>query len=99
MPHKTGLEDYYSIRNNRKMRFGYTTGTCAAAASEAAARMLLSGEEIRDISFMTPKGILLNLEILHIEKGEDLCPALCARTREMTGYNKHLKIFPGKENR
>lgn len=71
MTHKTGLEDYYIIRNNRKMRFGYTTGTCAAAASEAAARMLLSGEEIRDISFMTPKGILLNLEILHIEKGED----------------------------
>ena len=71
MTHKTGLEDYYIIRNNRKMRFGYTTGTCAAAASEAAARMLLSGEEIRDISFMTPKGILLNLEILHIENGED----------------------------
>lgn len=71
MTHKTGLEDYYIIRNNRKMRFGYTTGTCAAAASKAAARMLLSGEEIREISFMTPKGILLNLEILHIKKGED----------------------------
>ena len=71
MTHKTGLEDYYIIRNNRKMRFAYTTGTCAAAASKAAARMLLSGEEIREISFMTPKGILLNLEILHIEKGED----------------------------
>lgn len=71
MTHKTGLEDYYIIRNNKKMRFGYTTGTCAAAASKAAAQMLLSGEEIREISFLTPKGILLNLEILHIEKGED----------------------------
>ena len=65
MTHKTGLEDYYIIRNNKKMRFGYTTGTCAAA------QMLLSGEEIREIPFLTPKGILLNLEILHIEKGED----------------------------
>lgn len=53
------------------MRFGYTTGTCAAAASKAAAQMLLSGEEIREIPFLTPKGILLNLEIGHIEKGED----------------------------
>ena len=71
MTHKTGLEDYYIIRNNKKMRFGYTPGTCAAAASKAAAQMLLSGEEIREIPFLTPKGILLNLEILHIEKGED----------------------------
>ena len=71
MTHKTGLEGYYIIRNNKKMRFGYTTGTCAAAASKAAAQMLLSGEEIREIPFLTPKGILLNLEILHIEKGED----------------------------
>ncbi len=71
MTHKTGLEDYYIIRNNKKMRFGYTTGTCAAAASKAAAQMLLSGEEIREIPFLTPKGILLNLEVGQIEKGED----------------------------
>ncbi len=71
MTHKTGLEDYYIIRNNKKMRFGYTTGTCAAAASKAAVQMLLSGEEIREIPFLTPKGIRLNLEIGHIEKGED----------------------------
>ena len=69
MEQKSGLEDYYSIKNNRKMRFGYTTGSCAAGAAKAAVSMLLKGGTEKTVELMTPKGILLNLEILHIEKG------------------------------
>lgn len=69
MEQKNGLEDYYSIKNNRKMRFGYTTGSCAAGAAKAAVSMLLKGGTEKTVELMTPKGILLNLEILHIEKG------------------------------
>ncbi len=38
------------------MRFGFTTGSCAAAASKAAAYMLLSGREQNSISIETPGG-------------------------------------------
>lgn len=68
---KNGLEDYYVIKNNKKLRYGYTTGSCAAAAAKAAARMLLTGETVENIDLMTPKGILLHLEILNIHKGEE----------------------------
>lgn len=66
MEHKTGIEEFYTIKNNKKMRYGYTTGTCGAACAKAAAKMLLSHEKISNISIMTPKGILLDLPLLHI---------------------------------
>ena len=71
MEQKNGLEGYYSIKNNQKMRFGYTTGSCAAGAAKAAVSMLLKGGKEESVSLMTPKGILLNLRILHIEKEKD----------------------------
>ena len=54
---------------------GYTTGSCAAAAAKAAAEMLLSGEEIRQVRLLTPKGIELYLELEEImrKKSEVSC--------------------------
>ena len=64
---KNGLEDYYVIRGNKKMRFGYTTGSCAAAACKGAAEILLGGKLQETVTLMTPKGILLTLELKDIQ--------------------------------
>ncbi len=52
------------------MRKGFTTGSCAAAASKAAAWMLLSGSEKNKIEITTPAGILYNPDIEDITRGE-----------------------------
>ena len=53
-------------RTRSGLQMGYTTGSCAAAAAKAAAEMLLSGEEIRQVRLLTPKGIELYLELEEI---------------------------------
>ena len=72
---KNGLEDYYVIRGNKKMRFGYTTGSCAAAACKGAAEILLGGVMHKAVTLMTPKGILLTLELkdIRIEGNQVTC--------------------------
>lgn len=65
------MEDIYTFKNNKKLRYGYTTGSCAAAASKAAAIMLFRKCEVRKISIMTPKGIKLDLEVHDIKIEED----------------------------
>ncbi len=52
------------------MRYGFTTGSCAAAAAKAAAYMLLSGRQKNTITIETPKGIPYTAEILEIARGE-----------------------------
>ena len=61
----------YIVKDGKKLRLGYTTGSCAAAASKAAAWMLLTGRKKERIQIHTPKGIELNLAVLQISRGED----------------------------
>ena len=57
----------YLYKNQKKMRCGYTTGTCAAAAAKAAAQMLLSGRKVTEVSVRTPSDITLTLPVCEIQ--------------------------------
>ena len=56
----------YIVKNGKKLRLGYTTGSCAAAAAKAAAWMLLTGRQRQTICLLTPKGIRLELAVREI---------------------------------
>ena len=56
---------------DKKLRSGFTTGSCAAAAAKAAAWMLLAGTEKSNISIITPKGAAFDAEILEIKRTAD----------------------------
>ena len=61
----------YIVKDGKRLRLGYTTGSCAAAAAKAAAWMLLTGRHRERIAIITPKGIALDLELREINAGED----------------------------
>ena len=58
----------FRILDGQKLRYGYTTGSCAAAAAKAAAFMLLTGREINEVRLVTPAGIPLTLEVLDVSR-------------------------------
>lgn len=65
---RNGLEDRYIKKGKDKLKLGYTTGSCAAAAAKASCEMLFSGERVAEVRLITPKGIKLYLtpeEIRH----------------------------------
>ena len=50
-------EEAYIYVGQQKLRRGYTTGSCAAAAAQAAARVLFGEEEPKTVKLTVPKGL------------------------------------------
>ena len=61
--------DSFITKDGKKLRRGYTTGTCAAAAAKAAAIMLLEERELSSVWLLTPGGVELTLEVRDTVRG------------------------------
>lgn len=57
----------YVIKNQKKLRLGITTGTCSAAAAQAAAMQLLLGVESHAVTLRTPKGMTVSVPVYVLE--------------------------------
>lgn len=57
--------EHYIEKGGKRLRCGYTTGSCAALAAKAATLKLLTGEEAPRQSIVTPAGIEVTADILH----------------------------------
>ena len=57
------MEENYIYSGTKKLRCGYTTGSCATAASKAAAESILTGKAVNCVEILTPNNKSLRLTI------------------------------------
>ena len=62
------LEEYINV-GTKRMRCGYTTGSCAAAAARAATELLVAGEVVPAVTLLTPAGIEVVIEVEEHDAG------------------------------
>ena len=87
------LEEYI-YKGRQKLRCGYTTGSCAAAAAKASAEMLFRGREVKNVELMTPKGILLELEVCDAEiSKESACCAVVKDSGDDPDITNGVKVY------
>ena len=54
----------YVTQAGKRLRCGYTTGSCAAAAAKAAVLMLLTEQPVSTVNLTTPNGVPLMMDVL-----------------------------------
>ena len=68
--------EHYIYTGTKKLRCGYTTGSCAALAAKAACEMLASGAPVARASIVTPGGLPVEVDVVDASSGEGF--AQCA---------------------
>ncbi|WP_456079966.1 cobalt-precorrin-5B (C(1))-methyltransferase CbiD, partial [Mogibacterium sp.] len=82
--------------NGKMLHCGYTTGSCAAAATKAALIMLLTKRRVNSVIIDTPAGIKVTAEILDVSINDDYVKCAVRKdsgddpdaTRDMLVYSK-----------
>lgn len=84
----------YVYKNQKKLRCGYTTGTCAAAAAKAAAVMLLSGKRKTEITIKTPSAVVLTLAVEDIcQKADKVSCAIRKDSGDDPDVTNHILVY------
>lgn len=65
----------YINQDGKRLRLGYTTGSCATGAAKAACMSLIDQEKIETVTIPTPAGIELNLPVENVEIHKDWAQA------------------------
>ena len=63
--------EQFIYKGTQKLRRGFTTGTCAAAAAGAAAHLLLTGEVLSTVEVLLPGGEQLAIPVAKSEQGAE----------------------------
>lgn len=63
--------DKYVSYNGKRLRKGYTTGSCATAATIAAIQMMNTQKEVHQVNLTTPSGVELVIPIHNCEISKD----------------------------
>lgn len=63
--------EHYISSGGKRLRCGYTTGSCAAMAAKAAAGLLLGDKPQETVSIVTPKGISVMADVCLVSRTGD----------------------------
>ncbi len=63
--------DHQNPKNVKKLRYGWTTGACATAATKAALESLITGIQQPTIQITLPKGQTPTFTVEHYQQGKD----------------------------
>ncbi len=74
------MEKDYAVVGGKKLKQGYTTGSCAAAAATASCQMMLTGVILPSVSFVLPSGETAEMEIVDPDVRENR--ASCAAIKD-----------------
>ena len=87
-------KDAYVYVGQQKLRRGYTTGSCAAAAAQAAARALFGEEHPQSVQLAVPKGLTLSIPVHSLQTGERWAKAsVCKDSGDDPDVTNGIEVF------
>lgn len=91
-------EVQYMMKNQKQLRCGITTGTCAAAAAKGAAALLIAGVSQEGVKIQTPKGVTVTVPVKISESSCDRCECMVIKdSGDDPDVTNHAEIYVSVE--